>query len=322
MSLHTSEILTAATESIARRHHDYLVPIHNTHSLAKTAADRLKVQGEIEQLLKELGHHEPEWLQAQRQRLLQLGASNDEMTHHVGTFVTAIRDLGNNNNRETNGDDDDEEEATTTPLDYEQLLQQGMQDQQLLTSTDNKNNNSHSTNDMMAKEIRSKLELPPLNDQDQDDEEDQELQVVTGGHTSSTSAALFRLKCPLTGTLLEDPVKNSVCGHAYSKAAIVDHLRRARTKVCPMVGCHNKQVTNDQLVPDLELTQLVRRHKRRSDANKERHDLTQILEDVDNQDDDDDSDLDDNNNNNNENHDGNTMTRRAMMKREKQGRIF
>jgi hypothetical protein len=301
MPQHNPEILAAATESITRRHHDYLVPIQNNHSLAKTAADRLKVGGEIEQLLKELGCHEPEWLQAQRQRLLQLGASNDERTYQVGAFVTAVRDLGShgNNNSETH-DDDDEEEATS--IDYEQLLQQGMQDK--LTADKNSNSTNKNNHDK-AKEIRSKLEMPP---EEQDLEaQDQELQVV-GGHAASAVSAL---KCPLTGTLLEDPVKNSVCGHAYSKAAILDHLRRAKGKVCPMVGCHNRRVTMDQLVPDLELTQLVRRHKRRSDANQE-HLLTQVLED-------DDSDLDDDDDDNDENHDGNTMTR--AMKREESERM-
>jgi hypothetical protein len=297
---HNPEVVAAAMESIARRHHDYLIPIQNTHSLAKTAADRLKVGGEIEQLFKELGRLEPEWLQTQRQRLLQLGTINDEMTVQVGTFVTAVRGLADNNNSSSETNDGDDGEVAATQ-DYELILQQGMQDQ---PSAADKNS---ITNHDMAKEMRSKLELPPEEQEEQD--EDQELQVVggSGGNAASSS----RLKCPLTGTLLEDPVKNSVCGHAYSKAAILDHLSRARGKVCPMVGCQNRQVTTEQLVPDLELTQLVRRYKRRSDANKE-HRLTQVLEDDDEEDD---SDLEDDN----ENHDGNTT---RAVKREKAERLM
>ena len=33
------------------------------------------------------------------------------------------------------------------------------------------------------------------------------------------------LKCPLTGTYLEDPVSNSGCGHTYSRAAVMEHIR-------------------------------------------------------------------------------------------------
>lgn len=306
MSHHNPQVINAAMESIARRHADYLTPIQNTHSLAKTAADRLKVGGEIELLLKELGHaDEPatvDWLQTQRQRLLQLGTFNDEMMDQVGTFVTAVRGLVNNdNNNETNDNNDDNEEATTTTTtpDYEQILLQGMQDQP----------SSSSKNHDKAKEIRSKLELPPEEQQEQD-EEDQDLQVV-GGSTVAAST----LKCPLTGTLLENPVKNSVCGHAYSKEAILDHLRRRGTKekVCPMVGCHNRAVTLQQLVPDLELTQLVRRQKRRTDANKEHRLSTQVLLEDEDEDEDDSDEEDDE-----ENHDGNTT--RAVKRETKKER--
>jgi hypothetical protein len=80
------------------------------------------------------------------------------------------------------------------------------------------------------------------------------------------------LKCPITATFFVDPVKNSSCGHSYSKAAITEHLKHSLC--CPVAGCGNKKVTTGQLEDDIELSILVRRHKRHENAAKERPNLS------------------------------------------------
>jgi len=40
------------------------------------------------------------------------------------------------------------------------------------------------------------------------------------------------LKCPIQGSLMEDPVKNKRCGHVYSKLAIYQHIKIDRK--CPV----------------------------------------------------------------------------------------
>jgi SUMO ligase MMS21 Smc5/6 complex component len=84
------------------------------------------------------------------------------------------------------------------------------------------------------------------------------------------------LKCPITRQLFENPVKNKICGHSYDKEAIIQHLRIARNKKCPVAGCNNINIKADQLLENIELTQEVRRYKRRVDLQKER-DMTQAI---------------------------------------------
>jgi Zinc-finger of the MIZ type in Nse subunit len=71
------------------------------------------------------------------------------------------------------------------------------------------------------------------------------------------------LKCPIMGTLMDDPVKSKLCGHSYSRRGIEQHLKSSRAHVCPMAGCQNHNLTWDQLADDPETAMLVRRQKKR-----------------------------------------------------------
>ncbi|KAG5518414.1 hypothetical protein PMAC_002807 [Pneumocystis sp. 'macacae'] len=58
------------------------------------------------------------------------------------------------------------------------------------------------------------------------------------------------IKCPLTMTYLKEPMKSSVCGHYFSKYAILEILKLHNGKcTCPVVGC-NKIIDNSILIPD------------------------------------------------------------------------
>jgi Zinc-finger of the MIZ type in Nse subunit len=76
-------------------------------------------------------------------------------------------------------------------------------------------------------------------------------------------------KCPLTGALMEDPVKNKVCKHSYSRAAIMQHIQSSSKKcVCPVAACTNKHVSASQLEPDKVMEANVRRFKRRKELSQ------------------------------------------------------
>jgi len=67
----------------------------------------------------------------------------------------------------------------------------------------------------------------------------------------------------------DDPVRNKLCHHIYSKQAILAYIeqkrRQRRSCDCPQTGCGNKTVNASQLEDDLVTKQAIRREKRRLD---------------------------------------------------------
>lgn len=89
-------------------------------------------------------------------------------------------------------------------------------------------------------EVRGEGAMPPLVDMipaEPDDEHDadgaEDEDIVVGG-------TLQQFRCPLTATLLDDPVESTVCAHAYSRAAITEYIQQAgrRGAECPAAACH------------------------------------------------------------------------------------
>ena len=66
------------------------------------------------------------------------------------------------------------------------------------------------------------------------------------------------LYCPITKKPFEDPLRNKLCNHCYSKEAVNQMLARRNSIKCPVGGC-TKQVTMENLIPDRELARRVRR---------------------------------------------------------------
>lgn len=89
-------------------------------------------------------------------------------------------------------------------------------------------------------EVRGEGAMPPLIDMipaepgdEHDVVQDTDEEIVVGG-------TLQQFRCPLTATLLEDPVESTVCPHAYSRAAITEYIQSAgrRGAECPATACH------------------------------------------------------------------------------------
>ena len=120
-------------------------------------------------------------------------------------------------------------------------------------------------------EVHSEGAMPPLqdvipmesgdegtNDGDEDDD------IVVGGRVQN-------FRCPISASLLVDPVINVRCQHVYSRANIEEYLRRdSRPTLCPESGCEaSVSASTLRNVPGLQrrvdrfARQLARREERR-----------------------------------------------------------
>jgi hypothetical protein len=71
------------------------------------------------------------------------------------------------------------------------------------------------------------------------------------------------LVCPITRILFDEPVKNTACGHTYSRQAVLTHIRArpvGKAK-CPVGGCP-AVILERNLVDDGEMDRAVRREIR------------------------------------------------------------
>lgn len=88
-------------------------------------------------------------------------------------------------------------------------------------------------------------------------EEDDEI-VVSSGDRAIT--------CPLTGGVMEHPMRNTNCGHSYEREAILKYAQSG-TKPCPVAGC-NKQVARASLEADIELEAHIKYTKENEARNR------------------------------------------------------
>lgn len=92
---------------------------------------------------------------------------------------------------------------------------------------------------------------------------DEELQILN----LSRGVTYSDLKCPITGCLFLEPVKNIVCEHVYDLDGLRQYIKnRKRAKKncnCPIVGCNNSQVSLEQVEEDMEIKMKLRRYKMR-----------------------------------------------------------
>jgi hypothetical protein len=101
---------------------------------------------------------------------------------------------------------------------------------------------------------------------DDDDDDDDDLEIVRNKDD------VHALKCPFTGMLFENPVKNKVCGHVYDRAGLAQ-LLGMRKATCPVPGCSNKTLSLAQVEEDEQMKLKVKRHRAREEAEKRKRDL-------------------------------------------------
>jgi len=78
------------------------------------------------------------------------------------------------------------------------------------------------------------------------------------------------LTCPITRLELVEPMKNSMCGHRYSKDAIYNYLGKKRRDAvdCPVAGC-NAKIQMSTLTLDVELDRKLKKKGKRKAPEKE-----------------------------------------------------
>ncbi|KAG6896457.1 hypothetical protein C0992_008180 [Termitomyces sp. T32_za158] len=107
------------------------------------------------------------------------------------------------------------------------------------------------------------------NEQDGDESDDDD-DLEMGGVSQNYN-------CPITLTLLVDPVTSDVCKHSFSRAAIFQSFRGNEAIKCPASGC-TKAFTRANLKPDKGLAKRVKAYERRARRAAENDDAEEIID--------------------------------------------
>lgn len=275
-SSHDIQSSTVAINRMIAREGNYREAISKNQTFLKLVAESFLVKdGTTESVLlnaavdgEKSTHELQELFQEQRQRLQQISHKNVENNRQVQAFVGALAQVHEQKIAHTAllG----EEEANLP--NYEKIITETMEEYRTNISASQLN----MQDEQYCREIMTALGEQASKEIQEEDEDD--LQVVGGGRGTSSEA----LKCPIMGTLIEEPLKSKLCGHVYSKAGIYQHL--ISSKKCPIAGCNNSQLTKQQLEPDHETEMKVRRQRRREEQERQ-HRATQDAFDIDDDDD-------------------------------------
>jgi hypothetical protein len=250
-------------QQMLRKEQAYRTGIKDNQSLANALAQRLNRGGELETLMGE------DALSDYRARLKTLAEQNVQQDRHLSAFLQALGKSvgGNNGNNENNMEN------------YQVALEEAMETEiQTLNRSSVHVHQEQYYLDMLSKlgESTAHTNNTAAGGAAGGNDDDDDLEVLDAEST-------VNLKCPLTSTLMVDPLKNKMCRHIYSKIAIFEHLKHDRK--CPVFGCRNHNVTSDQLEPDMETAHLVRREKIRQQHEQQQQNQNAI--DMDDDDDDD-----------------------------------
>lgn len=89
-------------------------------------------------------------------------------------------------------------------------------------------------------------------------EQDEDLEIV-----ARQGPDPFQFKCPITQSTYVEPMRNTVCGHSFSHAGIMQSLNKKTEIKCPVPGC-NKPVKRSTLEKDKEKQLQLDRHARQT----------------------------------------------------------
>lgn len=219
---------TLIVDQMVRKEKQYMAGVKENHDLGLALASRLQKGSTVEGLL------DPAQASKYRERVKALSQKNVLHERKVKAFCSSLRKIKN----------------TQEPAeDY----------QQVLSSTIEKEMEAITQNSVEVHQEPKYLDICQELGEVSADNQDDELEVLN-------NESSVNLKCPLSGALLENPVRNKVCKHVYSKQHIMHHLRTDRR--CPAVGCGNNLVTAEQLEDDSKTARLVQREKIRQEKER------------------------------------------------------
>jgi Zinc-finger of the MIZ type in Nse subunit len=241
------------------------------------------------------------FLQEQRNRIRNIARLNIENERTVSTFCQSIQSLKRQMTTTADPEDMTTEAMTRDVptnddgiIDYQTLLESMMEEERQKQQQHHLSQSQQRGDGMlpvsieqeqMYRDICEALGEPVSSSSNDDDDDDEDRIMVmnnigtsnaTGGLTSSASllSSSSKLKCPITGMYMEEPMKNKVCHHVYSRGGIMQHIRTQQsggrpTVRCPVPGCNNTNITANQLEKDVETEMRIRQERRRQERNAE-----------------------------------------------------
>jgi len=257
--------LLACTRAIERQD-EYKKNVTLLHANTKIIAESLSSNSRIANILENSDDgNSDDFLLSARNRLKAISEGNAKRMYEIEYFVDAMKEvLGEVQNENQVGDGEEGAEAP----DYERSIHEAMD--RIQQQGENDPSRVAPEDHEMSTEIRQalgeKIQKRSRSSRGGDDDED-DLEIVNNQTDDARS-----LQCPITGMLFVNPVKNKVCGHVYDRAGLAQMLR-ARKTTCPVAGCTDRSVTNDQVLEDEEMKLKVKRHKTREEGEKRKREL-------------------------------------------------
>jgi len=203
-----------------------------------------------------------------RETIKRLALQNVAHHRQVQAYLQGLRTLPNHVAASQQQQQQDEEEGdennNPSVIDYPKVLKEAMSTSFAQMEEDN----VRPEEDSWYLTVVNTLNEPKSGTRGQDgadEDEDDEIAVMRNGDSNGTT----NLKCPITGMLMEEPMKNKVCGHVYEKHAILNHIRKDHSRRCPVPGCSSRGITPNQLVEDRTTLVLIRRQKIRDQKQRE-----------------------------------------------------
>mmetsp|Transcript_41786 Transcript_41786/g.75215 ORF Transcript_41786/g.75215 Transcript_41786/m.75215 type:complete len:291 (-) Transcript_41786:331-1203(-) len=257
--------LLACNRAIERQD-DYKSSLKNKlHVRMKVVAETLRPDSRVAGILKESDDGADDFLLSARNRLKAIAEGNAKRMYEIEYFVDALKEVRTEVQNENQGGGDEGDAAADAP-DYERSIHEAMD-----RIRDQRENDSSLEDHEMSTEIRQamgeKIQKKRSRASRGGDDDEDDLEIV---HNQTDD--IRSLKCPITGMLFVNPVKNKVCHHTYDRAGL-DQMLTARKHTCPVAGCANKSLALDQVEEDEEMKLKVKRHKTREENEKRKRDL-------------------------------------------------
>jgi len=216
-------------ENMLRRQEEYRDGLMTTHHHAKSMAGRLQVGGHLERLI---GNDD---VVEYRDRLKKLTEQSIQQDRELKAFLTTLEQVANQEDDENNNVNDYQAQVDSMmSRALRQIERQSVPIEQ----------------EQMYLDICTKL-----GEANHAAGRDEDLEVVEAPTTQAST-----LKCPITQSFLEHPVKHVKCGHVFSRDAILQHIRN--DKRCPVPGCATGNIRPEELKADAEIAREVQRAKR------------------------------------------------------------
>ena len=229
----------------------YRASVKKLHALSKIQADNFVPDGDLEKAME--GDTEmTNFMEECRIRLKGIAEGNAKRMKEIDYYVEAVREVKNDVVRRQHDSNAEDEEAEA--VNYEAAIHSAIE---RIREKDESNIHQWIEQHPMVIEVRTTLgERVKSNDDD-------DLEIVNNRDD------VHALKCPITATLFEDPVKNKVCGHTYSRAGIQQVIKNRKT-TCPIAGCKNNRLSVNQLETDEEMKMAVHRFKKKEELAKKK----------------------------------------------------